>query len=144
LLSLTLAQKLKETGLEWTPSVNDLFVVPDRGLDDVVFVLSNMMARVERIRGYRAVTFHGVVEWALDYILFSEVVWLPTEEQLRTNLVQHLLGEPEPVLILSSTFDGYRCEIPFRGQKLTFEAFDASETYAVALLHILTETRAAP
>jgi hypothetical protein len=136
-LSLTLAKKLKAAGLPWTPAKNDFFAIPDRDLDDVVFVISDMTVFVENVKGELAVHFHGAVEWALDYILVAELVWLPTEAQLRERLEQHLLGEPEPALKLVSTADGYCCEIQFRGEILTFEAFGASEAYGMALLHLL-------
>jgi hypothetical protein len=136
-LSLTLAQKLKTAGLPWMPAKNDFFAIPDRDLDDVVFVISDMTVSVRKVKGQLAVHFHGAVEWALDYILVAELVWLPTEGQLRELLEQHLLGEPEPALKLVSTADGYCCEIQFRGQGLTFEAFGASEAYGLALLRVL-------
>jgi len=137
MISLTLAEQLKAEGLKWTPAKNDFFAIPDRGFDDTIFVISDMTVMVEELRGQLAVHFHGAVEWALDYILVSELVWLPTETQLRELLEQRLVGEPEPALKLVSTSDGYHCEIHFRGQTLEFEAFGVSETYGMALLHIL-------
>lgn len=137
MLSLTLAKKLKAAGLPWTPAKNDFFAIPDRDLDDVIFVISDMTVFVETVKGQLAVHFHGAVEWALDYILVAELDWLPTEAQLRELLEQRLLGESEPALKLVSTADGYCCEIRFRGEVLTFEAFGASEAYGMALLHLL-------
>jgi hypothetical protein len=142
MLSLTLAQELKAAGLSWTPAKNDFFGIPDRGLDDMVFVISDMTVYVQKLRGQLAITFHGAVEWALDHIMVAEVVWLPTETQLRELLEQHLLSEPEPNLILTSTSDGYCCEIQFREETLTFEAFGASEAYGLALLHVLENEHA--
>jgi hypothetical protein len=136
-LSLTLAQQLKAAGLTWTPAKNDFFAVPDRQLDDVIFVISDMTVMVEKLGGQLAVTFHGAVEWALDHIMVAELVWLPTETQLRELLEQHLVGEPQPALTLVSTPHGYRCEIQFGGQVFAFEAFGVSEAYGAALLHIL-------
>jgi hypothetical protein len=137
MLSLTTAQRLKAAGLTWTPAKNDFFMVPDRGFDEVVFVISDMTVLIELLKGQLAVTFHGTVEWALDHMLIAELVWLPTEAQLRELLEQRLLGEPAPALRLTSTPDGYWCEIRFREQVLLFEAFGASEAYATALLYIL-------
>jgi len=137
MISPALAQQLKTAGLIWTPAKNDFFAIPDRGFDDSIFVISDMTVMVEELRGQLAVHFHGAVEWALDYILVSELVWLPTESQLRELLEQRLVGEPEPALKLVSTADGYHCEIHFQGQPLEFEAFGVSETYGLALLHIL-------
>ena len=137
MLSLGLAQKLKAAGLKWTPAKNDFFAIPDRGFDDEAFVISDMTVLVEKLQGHLAVTFYGAIEWASDHIFLTELVWLPTETQLRELLAQHLLGESEPALALFSTADGYRCEIQYQGQKLTFEAFGASEVYGQALLYVL-------
>jgi hypothetical protein len=137
MLSLSIAQQIKEAGLSWTPALHDFFAIPDRGFDDEVFVISNMFSNVEWLRGHLAVTFQGSVEWALDHIMVAELVWLPTEAQLREELEKRLVGEQHPELRLISTPDGYTCEIRFRNQRLRFGAFGASEAYAAALLHVL-------
>ncbi len=137
MISLSVAQQLKEAGLEWTPAKNDFFAIPDRGFDDTIFVISDMTVYVAKIGGQLAVHFHGALEWALDHIMVAELVWLPTETQLRELLEQRLVGQPEPALMLVSTADGYRCEIKFQGEMLDFEAFGVSETYGMALLHVL-------
>ena len=137
MISPTLAQQLKTAGLSWTPANNAFFAIPDRGFDDSIFVISDLTVLVEKIGSDLAVHFHGAVEWALDYILVAELVWLPTETQLRELLEQQLVGQPEPALKLVSTSDGYHCEIHFQGQTLEFDAFGVSETYGLALLHIM-------
>jgi hypothetical protein len=137
MVSFTLAQKLKVAGLSWNLAKNDFFAIPDRGFDDQVFVISDMTVLVEKLSGALAVTFHGAVEWALDHVEVAELVWLPREEQLREVLEQHLIGQPEPALVLVSTADGYRCEISFREKFLAFEAFGAGDAYGLALLYVL-------
>jgi hypothetical protein len=137
MLSLTLAQELKAAGLIWTPAKHDFFAIPDRELDEVAYVINDMTILVELVNGQLAATFHGAVEWALDHVFVADLVWLPTETQLRELLEQRLLGEPEPSLQLTSTADGYWCEIRFHGERLLFEAFGASQAYGVALLHVL-------
>lgn len=122
----------------WTPAKNDFFAIPDCGLDDVTFVLSDMTVMLARIHGHPAITFHGSVEWALDHIFIAEIVWLPTESQLRRELERRLAGASQPLLTLTSTRDGYRCIIQLDGQTQTFESFGASETYGLALHHVLT------
>ena len=133
-----MARQLKTAGLDWTPAKNDFFAIPDRDLDDVIFVISDMTVLVEKLRGQLAVTFHGAVEWALDHMMIADLVWLPTETQLRELLEQRLVGEPQPAMTLVSTRAGYRCQIQFEGQELTFEGFGVSEVYAIALLHLLS------
>jgi hypothetical protein len=140
MLSITLATQLKETGLTWTPAQRDFFAIPDREMDDQVFVINFMMVGVGILRGQPVVTFHGAAESPLDYLYLSEAVWLPTETQLRTILEEYLVGEPSPTLSLNSTPDGYRCQIQFRGETLSFEGFGVDEVYGLALLHILKNT----
>ena len=137
MLSINLAQQLKVSGLEWQLQKNDFFYILDRGFDDTVFVVTDMTVLVEKLHGNLAITFHGTVEWALDHVLVTELVWLPSESQLREELEKHLIGETEPSLVLISTADGYRCEIRFKGEFLAFEAFGVSDVYATALLYVL-------
>jgi len=137
MVPLTLAQKLKEAGLSWTPAKNDFFAIPNRGFDDTVFVISDMTTLLEKVYGQLSVTFYGVAEWALDHIMVAELVWLPTEAQVRELLEQHLVGQNEPALTLTSTSTGYRCQIRWQEQLLAFEAFGAAEVYGLALCHLL-------
>jgi len=137
-LSLSTARRLKTAGLAWTPALHDFFGVPDRGFDRA-FVISDMSVDVELLKGHSIVTFNGTSEWALDYEMTTELVWLPTEAQLREILEQRLWAELQPALSLVSTLDTHQCTIRFQGQSLTFDAPDASEAYAAALLHILEQ-----
>lgn len=136
-ISLSRARELKEAGLVWKPASYDFFGIPDRGMDEHVFVINDITVLVEQVMGHVAVTFHGTPEWALDYVMVTEVVWLPTEAQLREALEEGLLGEPQPSVTFQTTLAGYRCVIRFQGQVRSFESFGASETYAAALLHVL-------
>jgi hypothetical protein len=137
MISLALAQSLKTAGLVWRADLHHFFAIPDRGFDDRIFVISDMMAQLELFKGWPVVTFQGGVEWALDYILTTEVVWMPTEEQLRRELEEILLGEPQLLLQLRLQHDGYCCEVCWRGGELAFTAVSASDAYGLALLHIL-------
>lgn len=139
MISIALARKLKEVGLKWTPAKNDFFMIPDRGLDDNIFVITDMTVFVETLSGQLAVTFHGTAEWALDHVQVSELIWLPTETQLRELIEQRLVGEPEPALVLISTADGYRCEIRFKEKFLAFEGFGVAELYGQVLLYLLQQ-----
>ena len=137
MISLSLAGELKDAGLVWKADMHDFFAIPDRDLDDRIFVITDVMAYLELLRGWPVVTFHGSAEWALDYILTAEVIWMPTEGQLRQELENSLLGEAELRLQLASRPTGYGCEIYFQGENLTFEAPTADEAYGLALLHVL-------
>jgi hypothetical protein len=138
-LSLSTARRLKAAGLAWTPALHDFFGVPDRGFDNRVFVISDMSVDVELLKGQSIVTFNGTSEWALDYEMTTELIWLPSEAQLREILEERLGAELQPALSLVSTLDTHQCMIRFQGQALTFDAPDASEAYAAALLHILEQ-----
>ena len=141
MISLTTAQQLHAAGLSWTPALHDFFGVPDRGMDDRVFVISDISVDIELLKGQSVVTFNGTAEWALDYEMVAELVWLPTEAQLRLALERLLQSEPQPRLKLVCAPEGYRCEIPLRGQSLTFRASEACEAYGAALLHVLETGR---
>jgi hypothetical protein len=141
MITLETARTLKKAGLRWRPEEGDRFAIPDRGLDDHVFVVSKMNATVQLLQGFPAITFQGAYEWALDYIWLQEVIWLPYEEQLRAMLESRLVGGSggQPTLRLTRTPGGYVCEILLRGTYLTFEAEAAGEAYAEALLHVLEQ-----
>lgn len=141
MLSIDLAQRLKAAGLTWTPAKNDFFIVPERGLDDSIFVINDMAILVQILHGQLSVTFHGTPEWALDHLIVTELVWLPTEAQLRELLENYLVMETQPALKLMSSRDGYVCQIQDQSQPLTFEAFGASDAYGLALLHILENSQ---
>jgi hypothetical protein len=137
MISLSMARQLKDAGLTWIPAMHDYFAVPDRGLDDHIFVINDIMAYVEIRNNLPMVTFHGSAEWALDYLLTSDVIWLPKEDQLRMTVMRLLSTEQGPALLLASTGDGYRLEIQQQGDRFAFEALEASEAYAAALLYLL-------
>jgi hypothetical protein len=140
MISLDSARRLKAAGLDWTPTLHDFFAIPDRGMDDRVFVISDVSVDVELLKGRSIVTFNGTSEWAMDYEVMSEVVWMPTEEQLRAALDQRLTPGSRPALKLIHAADGYWCEIEFRDQTLAVRGAEASEAYAAALLHVLEHT----
>jgi hypothetical protein len=139
MLSLSLARQLKEAGLEWQPALNDFFAIPDRGFDDEIFVISDVFANVEWLQGHLSVTFHGAVEWALDQVMVAELIWLPSEGQLREELEKRLAQKGPFQMRLIGTATGHVCEFDLGTQQWRFEASDASAAYAAALLHVLTE-----
>jgi hypothetical protein len=134
MLSPETARRLKRAGLPWEPALNDFFLIPEHGLDDRVFVVAEMPAAIATVQGQAVFTFHGAVEWALDFIVTTEAVWLPTESQLRLALEDRL---NEPRLSLEIAPEGYTCRITHGGQAVDFQATSAEEAYAAALLHLL-------
>jgi hypothetical protein len=137
MLSIATARALREAGLTWKPAQLDFFAIPDRGLDERVFVINDLPASTADLLGEAIITFDGAVEWALDYVPSGEVLWLPTEVQLRARLAAELAGEPEFSLTLTSSGGTHRCETRFRGQPLTAEAADAADAYGAVLLFVL-------
>lgn len=88
MISLDLARRLRAAGMHWAPQNGDRFHVPDRDLDEQVFVISDMVVEVIDLPTGTIFGFNGTTEWALDSIQQSEVVWLPREDQLRDLLGQ--------------------------------------------------------
>lgn len=137
MISLSLAQKLNEAGLVWVAGRHDFFAIPGRGMDEQVFVLSDMMARLEILQGWPVVAFHGAAEWALDYIYTADVVWLPTESQLRSQLAAALNGAPGGGFALIRDGESYVCRLGQGSESLAFGGQTAEEAYGEALLHVL-------
>ncbi len=86
MISVALAQRLRDAGLRWDPESGDRFMLPGLDMDDEVFVLSNMVVDVHDFPGGRFLGFNGTVEWALDSVQQESALWLPNESQLRDRL----------------------------------------------------------
>ncbi|GAA2869265.1 hypothetical protein Acy02nite_41110 [Actinoplanes cyaneus] len=130
MLGMHMARQLKAAGLTWKPRLGDRFAIPDRDLDDEMFVLSNMTIQVHDRPEGRIIGFNGTTEWALDDVELDETVWLPREDQLR-----ELLGGTFHALDRAGA--GYRVRIVLLGETLAFPGSSAEEAYAAALLHLL-------
>jgi hypothetical protein len=85
-LTVDLARRLRAAGLSWTPVRGDHFVLPGRGMDDEVFVISDMTVEVHRFPTATVIGFNGTTEWALDSVEQSDALWIPLEHQLRDLL----------------------------------------------------------
>ncbi len=137
MLSLETARKLKQAGLAWKPQQGDCFLVPDRGMDSQVFVINDMATIIESLKGAPAVTFHGTPEWALDYVLMGETIWLPSEEQLRSELERRLAAAGVTVYDMLCLGGAYACRYEWQGEAVAQHASGAPEAYAAALLHVI-------
>jgi hypothetical protein len=129
-IGVHVAQQLREAGLIWKPAFGDRFAIPDRDLDDQVFVLSNMTIEVYRVPDGQVIGFNGTTEWALDDVEIEEALWLPREDQLR-----ELLGGTFRSMRRSTA--GYDVDMSLLGEDRTFSAETPEEAYARALLHLL-------
>ena len=134
-LSVPLAKELRRAGLVWRPALFDFFHIPDRDLDDRKFVIADMSIDIQILAdGIGAITFNGAVEWSLDYILTQDVVWLPTEAQLRDILADRFDG-------LTRTTDGFEVSIADATGTRAFAGPSAAEAYGQAVLAVLTRNR---
>jgi hypothetical protein len=124
------AQQLRDAGLVWKPVPGDRFSIPDRDLDEDVFVLSNMTIEVYNVAEGQVIGFNGTTEWALDDVELDEALWLPREDQLR-----ELLGGTLQALRRAGT--GWDVDVTLLGEDRTFTAPTPEDAYAAALLHLL-------
>jgi hypothetical protein len=125
-ITIEQAGRLRKAGVLWAPAAGDRFVVPDRDMDDDVFVVSDMTVEVHDYQGSKVIGFNGTTEWALDSIEQREVIWLPREEQLRA-----LLGDR--FTSLEAVPGGYQVHLT----DSTHSAEDAEQAYAKAAIHLL-------
>jgi hypothetical protein len=132
--SLDVARELRAAGLSWVPARGDHFVVPDRNMDDDVFVLSDMTIEVHDFATGPVIGFNGTTEWALDSLDQHAALWLPTEGQLRTLLGATLrrLERIEAAYVVTVVVDAADSE-------RTAEAPTAPDAYARALLDLVPE-----
>jgi hypothetical protein len=131
-LGLDLALSLRAAGLRWTPRPGDRFVLPHRGMDEDVFVLSDMTVEVHRFPTGSVIGFNGVTEWALDSVDQHEAVWLPAEHQLREMLGGLFVR-------LESGADGFEVTLSLPSGRTTHRASTAEDAYGRALLAVLRE-----
>lgn len=129
--SLEVARQLRHAGLAWDSEPGDAFALPDRGMDDRVFVVSGMSVEMHESPSGPVIGFNGAVEWALDSIDQAEALWLPREDQLRELLADRFDA-------LEREADGFR--VTYRaedGAPATARAPVAADAYAMAVLDLL-------
>jgi hypothetical protein len=131
-ISIELARQLRSAGVRWTPAAGDRFVVVDRGMDDEVFVVSEMTVEVHQLPQGPVIGFNGTTEWALDSVEDREAVWLPRETQLRELLAGTFRQ-------LNQTEGGWQVTIAVNGTPFTVEDSDVEQVYGRALLHLVTD-----
>jgi hypothetical protein len=130
MLSVEIARRLRDAGLSWTPARGDRFVVADRGMDDEVFVLSDMTIEVHHYPGGPVIGFNGTTEWALDSVGQEEALWVPSEQQLREQL--------GAAFVRLEKFDGgHRVVVSRAGVDASVVAPIAADAYGLALLQLI-------
>ncbi|WP_432562190.1 pilus assembly protein CpaE [Kineococcus sp. SYSU DK003] len=135
MISVDLALRLKEAGLQWKPASGDRFVIPHRDMDSDVFTLSDMTIEVHDHPTGQIIGFNGTTEWAMDSVDQPEACWMPAEHQLR-----ELLGEHFTRLERRDVGDRtvHRVLLLDENGADAFEAPEAADAYAQALLHHLS------
>lgn len=131
MIPVELASRLRDAGLAWEPGSGDRFVVANRGMDEDVFVISTMTVDVHELPARTVIGFNGTVEWALDDVDVDAALWLPREDQLRSQLGPSFVR-------LEATPDGFRVVATIWDEAVSFSADDAETAYAQALLHVLS------
>jgi hypothetical protein len=131
-IGLDLALALRAAGLRWTPAPGDRFVLPNRGMDEDVFVLSNMTVEVHEFPNGKVIGFNGVTEWALDSVDQREALWMPAEHQLR-----ELLGGL--FVSLETGPAGFEVTLDLPSGRTEYRASTAEDAYGQALLAVLRE-----
>ena len=132
MISIETARLLRDAGVRWTPASGDRFVVIDRGMDEDVFVLSEMTVEVQRLGDSKVIGFNGTTEWALDSVDDQDALWLPRESQLRELLAGTFRT-------LTRLPDGdWQLELEVNGEPVLARHPDAEEVYGQALLQLIT------
>jgi len=130
MISINLARSLRDAGLRWSPERGDHFVVADRGMDDEVFVLSDMTIEVRDHAAGAVIAFNGTTEWALDSLDQADALWLPSEGQLRDLLGDAFVRLERDGAVYVVVTEVAGTSEPSRGS-------DPAEAYGLALLDIL-------
>ena len=134
MLPIDLARRLRTAGLAWTPSAGDRFVLPVAGMEEEVFVISDLTVDVHHFKTGDVIGFNGTTEWALDSVEQDKVIWLPREDQLRD-----LLGDA--FVALEQLDGGYAVSLRRADGSLERHAdIEAERAYARALLASLSES----
>ena len=130
MLTIELARDLRDAGLPWRPRPGDRFVVADRGMDDEVFVLSDMTIEVHDYPGGPVIKFNGTTEWALDSLDQRDALWVPHEHQLRDALGPAFVS-------LARRRDGFEVRYAVDDRSEVAAGGTADEAYARALIAVL-------
>jgi len=129
-----LARALRDSGLVWRPASGDNFIIDRVEVDDEIFTLSDMTVEAHTFETGTVLGFNGTTEWALDSVDLDDALWLPREDQLRTLLARAFV----------SLENGFAVTAVVAGEQRRFEATDAADAYARALLAVLDDLATGP
>jgi hypothetical protein len=130
MISRDLATKLRDAGLRWHPRAGDQFQLAVSDMESTgseVFTVSDMTIEAHEYPSGTVLGFNGTTEWALDSVAIGDALWFPREDQLRDALKATFVR-------LERAGDGWIVTTRFRGDERRFEAAEADEAYALALV----------
>jgi hypothetical protein len=130
MISTELARALRDSGLVWHPIAGDAFRIDKFEVDSEVFILSDMTVEAHQFSTGTVLGFNGTTEWALDSVSISDALWLPSETQLRAMLRASFVS-------LTASGVGFTVTTNSHGEVREFEAADAADAYARALLALI-------
>ncbi|MBD8078831.1 pilus assembly protein CpaE [Cellulosimicrobium arenosum] len=130
MISWERACALRDAGLRWSPVSGDRFRLLSTGSTGDVFTVSDMTIEPHEFDTGVVLGFNGTTEWALDSVALEDALWHPLEHQLRA-----LLGST--FCSLSTVADGFVVRTDRLGTVREFDAADAADAYASALLALV-------
>jgi hypothetical protein len=130
MISTELARALRDSGLVWHPTAGDAFRIDRVEVDAEVFILSDMTVEAHEFSTGTVLGFNGTTEWALDSVAIADALWLPHETQLRELLRASFRS-------LEASSSGFSVRASIEGEERTFDARDAPDAYARALLALI-------
>jgi len=142
MITVELARALRDSGLAWHPMRGDNFSIDRIETDAEVYTLSDMTVEAHTFTSGTVLGFNGTTEWALDSVALDDALWLPREDQLRDLLAGAFLSlerveGTETIGEVSLTGAAFRVNAVVDGGRRAFEATDAADAYARALIALL-------
>ena len=120
----------------------DSFSIDRVEADKEIYTLSDMTVEAQALASGTVLGFNGTTEWALGSVALDDALWLPREDQLRELLAgafRSLLRIDSTENIGSSQLESarYRVAAVIGGTAVQFDAADAADAYAHALLALI-------
>ena len=133
----SLAQGLLEAGIRWQPANGDWFCLDTSDVEP--WLIAPGAVELGLHDGDPVLMFHGASEWAMDAVHAVDAVWLPSEQQARVLLLEHLGAHA--VVTLESRAEGVRCRVQQADWLFESSAVQAVDAYASVLLALLNGER---
>ena len=144
MISIELARALRDSDLVWRPVRGDNFCIDRVEADAEIYTLSDMTVEAHEFSSGTVLGFNGTTEWALDSVALDDALWLPREDQLRELLgaafrTLERVESTEAIGAVTLDATAYRLTALVGGESRAFEAPDAADAYARALLALLDD-----